>query len=237
MLIKEMNKMDRPRERLEKFGVSALTDEELLAIIIKTGTKGKSAKDIAITILEKMKGITNFKNLNMHALDKIKGLGNVKKIEILACIELGKRIYLGNDLKINKKYTNPDYIYLDNKYLFYGLKQEYFYIFYLDTKKNLIERKLLFMGTIDKSLVHPREIFKEAYLVSASCFICMHNHPTGDVIPSKADIEITKNLMEIGRIGGIELLDHIIVSDANYFSFYDNHLLENNLWKLKHLLY
>lgn len=84
------------------------------------------------------------------------------------------------------------------------------------------------MGTIDRSLVHPREIFKEAYLLSASCFICMHNHPTGDVMPSRADISLTNTLLEIGRIQGIELLDHIIVSDSNYFSFYDNHLMENN---------
>ena len=229
MLIKEMNETERPRERLLKYGANTLTDEELLAIIIKTGSKGQSAKDIAINILKYVNGLSNLKELNIHTLDKIKGIGTVKKIEILANIELGRRIYLENNNKIIKKYINPKYIFLDNKYLFYGLKQEHFYIFYLDTKKKLIERKLLFMGTIDRSLVHPREIFKEAYLRSASSFICMHNHPTGDVIPSKADIEITKVLMEIGRIQGIELLDHIIVSDDNYFSFYDNHLMENKL--------
>ena len=227
MLIKEMNETERPRERLIKYGSSTLTDEELIAIILKTGSKGKSAKDLAIDLIKEVGGLSNLKNLNINSLSKIKGIGNVKKIELLAMIELGKRIYLENNLKEKKHYTDPYYIYLDNKYLFYSLKQEYFYVFYLDAKKNLIERKLLFMGTIDRSLVHPREIFKNAYLLSASSFICMHNHPSGDVIPSKADIELTNTLIEIGRIGGVELVDHIIVSDAHYFSFYENHLMES----------
>ncbi len=226
MLIKEMTETERPRERLLKYGANTLIDEELVAIILKNGSKGKSAKDLACEILNKIGGLKNLKDLNINSLSNFKGIGTVKKVELLATIELGRRMYLEN-FKEKKKYTDPNYIYLDNKYLFYSLKQEYFYVFYLDTKKNLIERKLLFMGTIDRSLVHPREVFKNAYLASASSFICMHNHPSGDVIPSKADVELTNTLLEIGRIQGIELLDHIIVSDINYFSFYENHLLED----------
>ena len=228
MLIKEMKENDRPREKLLNIGVNNLSDEELLAIILKTGTKGYSAKDLAINIIESIGGINNLKNISINSLDNIKGLGKVKKIELLTVLELGKRIYLQrNNLK--KKYTDPYFIYLDNKSLFYGLKQEYFYVFYVDTKKNLIERKLLYMGTINKSLVHPREVFKYAYLLSASGLICMHNHPSGDVIPSESDIELTKTLVEIGRIQGIDVLDHLVVSDDNYFSFYENHLMENNI--------
>ena len=226
MLIKEMKEIERPRERLISFGPSILTNEELLAIILKTGRKGKSAKDIAIELIEKLGGVENFKNLNLNNLRDLKGIGEVKKIEILATLEFGKRIYLDSSLKEKKQYTDPKYIYNDNKYLFYGLKQEYFYAFYLDTKKNLIERKVLFMGTIDRSLVHPREVFKNAYLLSASSFICMHNHPSGDIFPSRADIELTNSLIKIGRLQGIELLDHIIVSDNEYFSFYENNLME-----------
>ena len=228
MLIKEMNVAERPRERLLNVGSENLTNEELLAIILKTGRRGQSAKDLAIELIEKLGGMENFKNLKFNNLREFKGLGKVKKIELLATLELGKRIFLESPFKEKKQYTKPDFIYQDNKYLFYGLKQEYFYVFYLDTKKNLIERKVLFMGTINKSLVHPREIFKSAYLLSASSFICMHNHPTGDVIPSHADIELTNTLMEIGKLGGVELLDHIIVSDKEYFSFYENHLMENS---------
>ena len=227
MLIKEMKEIDRPRERLIKYGESSLSNEELLAIIIKTGTKSKSSKDLSIELLNDIGGFNNLKNINLNSLKNIKGIGNVKKIELLATIELGKRLFIEHNNIIKKKYTDPKYIYLDNKYLFYGLKQEYFYVFYLDTKMNLIERKLLFMGTINRSVVHPREIFKNAYLLSASSFICMHNHPTGDVIPSNADIELTNTLLEIGKLNGINLLDHIIVSDNNYFSFYDNKLMEN----------
>lgn len=229
MLIKEMKEIDRPRERLMNLGASALTNEELLAIILKTGRRGKSAKDLAIELIEKLGGIENFKNLNINNLRDFKGIGDVKKVEILGALELGKRIYLENNLKSYRKYTDPKFIYNDNKYLFYGLKQEYFYVFYLDTKKNLIERKVLFMGTINRSLVHPREVFKNAYLLSASSFICMHNHPSGDIFPSRADIELTNSLVKIGKLQGIELLDHIIVSDAGYFSFYENNLMENKI--------
>ena len=224
MLIKEMKIEERPREKLLELGSDNLSDEELLAIIIKTGTKGYSSKDLAISLIENLGGINNLKDLTINSLDSIKGIGKVKKIELLAILELGKRIYLKRNI-IHKKYTNPYLIYLDNKNLIYGLKQEYFYVFYLDTKKNLIERKLLYMGTINKSVVHPREVFKYAYILSASGLICMHNHPTGDVIPSKSDIDLTKTLVEIGRIQGIEVLDHLVVSDDNYFSFYENHLI------------
>lgn len=226
MQIKNLPLLERPREKLLEYGASKLSDEELLAIIIKNGTKGYSAKDLGILILEKIGGLENLKNVNIHTLDDIKGLGLVKKIEILVLVELGKRIYLNNTLKYPKKYLNPEYIYNDNKCIFNGLKQEYFYCLYLDSKKNLIERKLLFMGTVDRSLVHPREVFKNAYLYSASCFICMHNHPSGDITPSRADIEITNTLREIGKIQGIEMLDHLIISDNAFFSFYQNKLME-----------
>ena len=217
--------MERPRERMLKYGVNTLSNEELLAIILKSGTKGISAKDLGIMILKKIGGINNLRNCNIHSFENIKGLGIVKRQELLAIIELGKRIYLETINMKKTKYTSAEIIYDDNKYLFYGLKQEYFYVCYLDRKKNLIERKLLFMGTIDRSLIHPREVFKYAYLCNASGIVCMHNHPTGDVIPSKADIEITDTLIKIGKLQGIEVVDHIIMSDNQYFSFYDNNLM------------
>lgn len=221
-----MKQMERPREKLIKYGVNALSEEELLAIIIKTGTKGKSAKDLAIELLERVGGLANLKNLNMDNLKFLKGIGLVKKMELLTMLELGRRIYL-EPRREKKKYIHPKDIYFDNRSLFYGLKQEYFYVCYLDNQKNLIERKLLYMGTINKSVVHPREVFKYAYLTSASGLICIHNHPSGDLLPSKSDMELTKTLVEIGRIQGIEVLDHIIVSDESYFSFYENHFMEN----------
>lgn len=226
MKIQDIPINERPRERLIKYGVNNLSNEELLAIIIKKGCSGVSAKDLGIEILKRFSNIADLKNMNIYSLSDIKGLGQVKKIEILAAIELGRRIYLEDRIEKHEVYNHPKRIYEANKYIFYGLKQEYFYVFYLDSKKNLIERKLLFMGTVDRSLIHPREVFKNAYLCSATGFICCHNHPSGDVMPSKADLEVTKTLMEIGRIQGIELMDHIIVSENHYFSFYENNLMK-----------
>ena len=181
---------------------------------------------MSLQVLKKITNLSNLKNIDIHTFDNIKGLGIVKKIELMAILELGRRIYLENNTLKKEKYNNPEYIYLSCKHLFVSVKQECFYCLYLDTKKNLIERKLLFMGTIDRSLIHPREVFKNAYLCSASSFICIHNHPSGDPKPSRADIEITKTLIKIGRIQGIELVDHIIMTDNNFYSFFENGLME-----------
>ena len=220
--IKDIPKGDRPRERMLNLGKENLSDEELLAIIIKTGTKGISVKDIAREVLNEIKNINNLENINIHTLSKIKGLGKIKTIEIMAAIELGKRIFLAKENEDNIIYNNPEVIYKNNLYLFKGKKQEFFYCLYLDNKNKLIERKLLFMGTINRSIVHPREIFKEAYLTSCSSIVCMHNHPSGDINPSMEDIYLTKSLIKIGKIQGINIIDHIIIGDDNYYSFYNH---------------
>ena len=139
----------------------------------------------------------------------------------MAVLELSKRIYLKTD-NVIEKCNNTKTVYENNKYLFLDTKQECFYCLYLDNKKNLIERKLLFMGTINKSIVHPREIFKNAYLLSASSVICMHNHPSGDITPSIDDEVLTSSLKEIGNMQGIPLVDHIIFGNNTYYSFYED---------------
>lgn len=220
--IKEMLIDERPRERLVKFGSHALSNEELLSIILKTGTKEKGVKELSYEILSKLNNISDLENITINKLIKINGIGTVKAIEIIAAIELGKRIFIKNSIKEKDPLKNPHEIYLANKNLFYNKKQECFYCLYFDSKQRLIERKLLFMGTINKSIVHPREIFKEAYLLSASSIVCMHNHPSNNIKPSIEDIELTKALMEIGRIQQIPVLDHIIVGENEYYSFYEN---------------
>ena len=125
-------------------------------------------------------------------------------------------------LELKQKLRNAKEIWEDSKYLFNGLKQECFYALYFNNKQELIERKLLFMGTINKSIIHPREIFKEAYRLSASSIVCMHNHPSNDIRPSKEDKLFTENIVKAGMIQGIPVLDHIIVSDFDYYSFYDH---------------
>ncbi len=222
MKLKEIPKNERPRERLINDGADKLSNEELIAIILKNGTKNKSVKELSLEILREYKNINNLKNISIEKLQSIKGIGMVKAIELVAVIELGKRIFLSNNISNNKRLLSSKEIWEDTKYLFNGKKQEYFYCLYFNNKQELIERKLLFMGTINRSVVHPREVFKEAYLQSASNIICMHNHPSGDVTPSREDINFTRNLVEIGRMQGIPVIDHIIVSDNSYYSFYEN---------------
>ena len=217
-LIKNIPKSERPRERLKKYGKENISNEELLSIILNTGTKNKSVKDISNLILSKINDITDLKDITLNSLKQIDGIGEVKAIKILASIELGKRVYLDNNL-VNIKMDTPEKIYNYMKSEVEGKNQEYFYAIYLDSKKNLIDKKLLFIGTLNKSIVHPREIFKYAYLLSASSIICVHNHPSGDTIPSKEDLNLTKALVEIGKIQGINIIDNIIIG-KNYYSLY-----------------
>lgn len=221
LTIKDIPLLERPRERLITYGSETLSNIELLSIILKTGTKGESVYELSKRLLKELGSIYNLKNTNKEILTKIKGIGTAKAVELLATVELGKRIFINNINDSKTKYNNSKIIYENNKYLFLDKKQEYFYCLYLNEKKELIERKLLFMGTINRSCVHPREVFKEAYMRSASSIICIHNHPSGDTKPSREDIHFTKALKEIGDTFGIPVLDHIIVSDNNYYSFYE----------------
>ena len=223
MNLKEIPITERPREKLLKYGKENLSDAELLAIILKTGTKDCNVNELAFKVIRKLNGIEKLKDVSFNTLTSIKGIGTAKAIELLVLSELSRRI---NRKEVTKKvkYINPKTIYENSKYLFDNLKQEHFYCLYLNTKKELIERKLLFMGTLNKSIVHPREVFKEAYRLSASSIICLHNHPSGDLTPSKEDIRITDSLIKIGQINGIPVIDHIIISDNGYYSFYENNI-------------
>lgn len=218
--IKEIPAEERPRERLKQVGVENLTNTELISIILKNGTKNKNVKDLSIEILNKYK-ISEFKDISINDLIKIKGIGEVKAIELIAAIELGKRIFLSETVSL-EQLDNPTKIWKSSRYLFNGKKQEYFYCYYFDNKQKLIERKLLFMGTINRSVTHMREVFKEAYRVSASSIVCLHNHPSNDITPSNEDIVFTRNLIKTGEIQGIPVLDHIIVGDDSFYSFYEH---------------
>lgn len=227
MKIKDLPKEDRPRERLLECGVQNLSNEELLSIILKTGSKNHSVKEVALDVLTLAGGIENLVNLSKEQLLEVDGIGLTKAIELISVVEIGKRIFLNSNQIQKVNFRNAYEIYLATKYLFINQKQEYFYCFYLNNKNELIERKLLFMGTINRSLVHPREIFKYAYLSSASSIVCMHNHPSGDVTPSREDIRLTNALVEIGKINSIPIVDHLIVSDQGYYSFYEDGRIMN----------
>ena len=217
---KKLPDSDKPRERLRIYGEENLSNEELISIIIKTGSKKYSVKEVALKILEEVGDIRELKDIGINRLTKINGVGMVKATELKAAIELGRRVYLDRSTnKINIRESGDIY-----KLVRDDLKdklQECFYCLYLDNKNNVIEKKCLFIGTLNTSTVHPREVFKEAYLLSASKIICVHNHPSGDVSPSKADINLTRMIKEIGIIHGIELLDHVIIGRDKYYSFHD----------------
>jgi len=220
--IKDIPIEERPRERLINLGVENLSNEELLAILLKSGTKNTSVKLLASNILKELDSINDLKDITLENLMSIRGIKKAKACELLASIELGKRI----NQKINNinqiKIVDSSSIFEYYQNILSDKKQEHFYCVYLNTKNQIIKDKLLFVGTINESLVHPREIFKEAYLLSASSIICIHNHPTGNVEPSKNDIIITKQLKEVGNLLGINVLDHIIIGKDNYYSFMDN---------------
>lgn len=222
---KKIPNSDRPRERLLNNGSESLSNEELISIILRTGTKNMSVKEVSLKLLEELGNIEKLKDISINSLVKVDGIGRTKAIEIKAALELGKRVYMTNDILDNVLLNSADLIFEYFKNILSDKKQEYFYCVYLDNKGKYIDKKCLFIGTINISIVHPREVFKEAYLNSASSFICIHNHPSGDVTPSKEDKYLTNRLNELGVIHGIKLLDHIIIGKNSYFSFFDNNLL------------
>lgn len=220
LLIKNIPEFDRPRERFKKYGVENLSNNELISIILSSGTKNISVKELSSNILGKLDDISDLKDMTLNKLKQTKGIGEVKAITLLSALELGKRVYYEKNIS-KIKMNSADKIYNYMKDIVCNKNQEYFYALYLDSKKNLIDKKLLFIGTINKSIVHPREIFKYAYLLSASSIVCIHNHPSGDPLPSREDMLITKHLVDIGKIQGINVVDHIIIGN-NYYSFYEN---------------
>lgn len=227
MKFKNLPDEEKPRERLYLYGANVLSNEELVMILLKTGTRKFSVKELAFELLSQSGGVRNLKNMTYQKLIQIEGIGQVKAIEILALIELSKRIQEKVTLPDVLNCASPSNIIGYFHDLFMDKKQEEFYVLYLDNKKKYLDRKKLFVGSINYSIAHPREIFKNAYLISASFIICIHNHPSGDPTPSKEDINLTKSLNEIGNMHAIYLVDHLIIGKDCYFSFYENNCVLN----------
>ncbi len=227
MKFKEIIQEEKPREKLKRQGVESLSDSELLSILLRTGSKNESVDELSTRILKEIGGLNKLSNMSLNMLIKIKGIKLSKASTILTALELSKRIHDKENKNIKLNSTTKIFNYYKNE--FKNMKQEKFYVLLYDAKLNLIERKELYKGTLDSVNVHPREIFKEAILESASSIIVMHNHPSGDTTPSKEDIEITRKIEETGKIVGIKLLDHIIISHKEYYSFYENRIKEETL--------
>lgn len=227
--IKDMPKTERPRERLKQIGAKNLSDKELLAIILRTGTKEKNVEELALDILNEYT-LETLPETSLNKLIEIKGIGEVKAIELLALIELGKRMYIRTKKELVSLQSARE-IYQKTRHLFINVNQEHLYALYFNVKKELLDTKLLFIGTVNESVAHPREVFKEAYRLSATYIVCIHNHPSNNTTPSKADIEFTTQITKTGIFHGIKIVDHIISGYDNFYSFYEQKKtwLEENL--------
>lgn len=217
-MIKEMPITERPRERFLKYPVDSIQTHELIAIILRTGTKNESVLELSKKVLYNHNSLKELSQTSIKDLMKVRGIGTSKAIQIKAAFELGVRAHL-EVFEKKVKLVSPESIYLYLKDHMELKMQEHFVAIYLNTKGELIKKETLFIGSLNSSLVHPREVFKHAVLNSAAAIIIAHNHPSGDPTPSKNDIEVTKVIEENSKMMDITLMDHIIIGRNRYFSF------------------
>ncbi len=224
MKIKDLPKSDRPREKLVAKGAENLKDSELLAILLRTGKAGKNVIEVASQIL-----INHSKKrllqMTYQDLVKIGGIDSAKATTLLAAFELAKRALEVNDTNLPTIITPKDVVaqLTDLRHN----KKEHFIALYLNARNQLVHKETISMGTLNANLVHPREVFEPALKHSAAGIMVAHNHPSGDPKPSEDDLEITKRLVEAGKMMGVELLDHVIIATNNYFSFKEGGILNN----------
>ncbi len=215
--IKQLPRDSRPRERLAAIGPAGLSNVELLAILLRTGARKKSALVLAQEILAKFGDLEGLCRARHADLCSLLGIGLGKASEIIAAVELGRRV-LVNHLKPRTRLSSPKEVFAYLSVFLKGATKECFLALFLDAKNRLIGQEAVSMGTLDASIAHPREIFQGAIAAGAKSVIVAHNHPSGDPAPSREDKEITKRLRQAGKIIGIELLDHIVVGDASCVS-------------------
>lgn len=216
--ISSIDKSNRPREKALMTGIKNLSDSELLAIVIRCGIRGVSAIEMGKIILEKYGSLSNLLSIDVYSLMEIKGIKKAKAIELMAVIELAKRVGCESTrsmITINDANTAYNCVRaeLENE------RQEHFIVLFLNIKLKLIKKEILFIGGECSSLVDVNLLFKKAITCGARKLICLHNHPSGDPTPSREDVQLTKKIRLIGEIVKIELIDHIIVGKNDYFSF------------------
>ncbi|MEH7093881.1 DNA repair protein RadC [Neobacillus vireti] len=217
MMIRDFPQDERPRERFINHGPQSLSNHELIAILLRTGTKDESVLQLSNRLLTHFEGLRMLKGATLEEMTEIKGIGAAKAIQILAAVEIGRRIA---NLNYTDRYVirSPEdgakYVMNDMRFL----TQEHFVCLFLNTKNQVIHKQTVFIGSLNASIVHPREVFREALKRSAASIIALHNHPSGDPTPSKEDIDVTKRLVECGKIIGIDLLDHLIIGENKFVS-------------------
>lgn len=215
--LKDVPKAERPRERLLQYGSTHLSNKELIALLLGSGTRNESVLDLANRVLMHFEGLKLLKEATIEELTAIKGIGPARGVIILAALELGERL---NKYKPTERYVvrspedGADYVMEEMR----TLDQEHFIALFLNTKNQIIHSQTIFIGTLNSSVVHPREIFREAVRRSSASIIVAHNHPSGDPTPSPEDINVTKRLVKAGKIMGIEVLDHLVIGDGKFIS-------------------
>ncbi|WP_147422008.1 RadC family protein [Salipaludibacillus neizhouensis] len=217
MMIRDVPKSERPRERLVRDGPQALSNQDLIALLLGSGTKSESVIQLSARVIQHFDGLKLLKEASIKELMDIRGIGEAKAVQLKAALELGRRIhqYPAEDRYVIRSPEDvSNYMMEEMRHL----QQEHFICLYLNTKNQVIHKQTIFIGSLNASIVHPREVFKEAFRYSAASIICLHNHPSGDPSPSKEDIDVTKRLIESGRMIGIEVLDHIIIGDHRFIS-------------------
>lgn len=214
--IHDMQKEERPRERLIKNGASALSDSELLAIILRTGSRQENVINMCQRIIREY-NLKQLSQANLTQLIKIHGIKESKAAQIISCFELARRLESFNEGE-KPKINSPEDVYRRIYPMMREQKKEMFIELCLDTKNQIIKEGTISIGSLNANIVHPREVFKMALTESAAHIIVAHNHPSGDPTPSREDIEITKKLVETGNIMGITVLDHVIIGDGRHFS-------------------
>lgn len=223
--IKDLPLSERPREKLFSYGAESLSNAELLAVIIRTGHKDDTAIDLAQRLLTlDSQGLKHLTEASMEQLMRVKGIGHCKAAQILATIEIGKRLSrwgAHDKIKVSSPIVLANLVMDEMRYL----NKEHFRIAILDTKNQVLAIENISIGTLNASIVHPRDVFYAAIRRNANSIILIHNHPSGDPQPSNEDINITHRLVEVGSLLGIKVLDHIIIGDNKYISFKEKNLI------------
>jgi DNA repair protein RadC len=222
--VRDMPREERPRERLQALGAGALSAQELLAIVIGRGVAGKPVTAIAQELIWRFGSVGGVSEATIEELSRIKGLGNAKAIQLKACFELAKRMELASDVE-DFTITSPQSVVKAVRARIKDKAKEHFMLIILNTRNKVTSINNVSVGTLNASLVHPREVFRDAIRQSASSVVLAHNHPSGDETPSEEDLKITKRLVEAGKIIGIEVLDHIIIGKDGFCSFKEKGLI------------
>jgi DNA repair protein RadC len=218
MTIHDLPASERPRERLQRLGPEALSAQEVLAVLLGRGISGESVMVTAQRLLSEFGGLKGVAEASLEELSKVRGIGLAKAAQLKAAVELGARTdgRAGGDEKVSL--TTPEEVVAAVGGRLRDKKKEYFLALFLDTRNRLIRTAEISVGSLDSSIVHPREVFKEAVAASAASVIFVHNHPSGDTEPSPDDVTLTKRLVEAGEIMGIDVLDHVIIGGREYLS-------------------